>query len=69
MNGDKTHSFDFVKVIHADVAMAMVAEVDEVHGGTQPEVKAGQPHQQGVLEALGEVWVGSVPCAIPILIE
>ncbi len=56
-------------MIHTYVAMVMAAEVDEVDGGTHPQVEAWQPHQNSVLEALGEIWVLSVPCAVPILVE
>ena len=35
-----THSFGFVEVTHTYVATVMAAEVDEVDGGTQPEVEA-----------------------------
>lgn len=54
---------------HTYVAMVMAAEVDEIDGGTHPEVKAWQPYQDSVLEALGEVWVIGVPCTVPILEE
>lgn len=49
--------------------MVVAAKVDEVDGGTYPKVEAWQPHQDSVLEALGEVWVFCVPCAVPILVE
>lgn len=49
--------------------MVMAAEVDEIDGGTHPEVKTWQPYQDSVLEALGEVWVIGVPCTVPILEE
>lgn len=64
-----THSFGFVEVTHTYVATVMTVEVDEVDGGTQPEVEAWQPHQDSVLEALCEVWVRSVPCTVPILVS
>lgn len=54
---------------HAYVATVMAAEVDEVDGGTYPEVEAWQPHENSVLETLGEVWVFSVPGMVPILTE
>lgn len=54
---------------HTYVAIVMAAEVDEIDGGTQPEVEARQPHQDSVLEAPGEVWVRSVPRTVPILVE
>lgn len=63
-----THSSSFVDVTHTYVAMIVAAEVDEVDGGTYPEVKAWQPHQDRVLEALGEVWVIRVPRTVPILV-
>lgn len=69
INGHITHGFSFVEVTHTYVATVMAAEVDEVDGGTYPEVEAWQPHQDSVLEALGEVWVSSVPCTVPILVE
>ena len=62
-----THSFGFVEAAHADVSLVMPVEVNEVAWGTQPEVKARQPYQYTVLEALGQVWVGRIPRAIPVL--
>lgn len=69
IKGTATHSFSFVEVSHTYVALVMAAEVDEVDGGTHPEVEAWQPHKDSVLEALGEVRVRSVPCTVPILVE
>lgn len=69
MKDDITHSFSFVDVTHTYVATVMTAEVDEVDGGTYPEVEAWQPHKDSVLEALGEVWISSVPGTVPILVE
>lgn len=68
IKGHITHSFSFVEVTHTYVAMVVAAEVDEVDGSTHPEVEAWQPHQDSVLEALGEVGVSSVPCTVPILV-
>lgn len=50
-----------------NVAPVMVAQVCEVEGKADPEVEAGEPDQDGVLEALGEVWAVRVPCHIPVL--
>lgn len=63
-----THSFSFVEVTHADVALVVAAEVNEVDGSAHPEIEAWHPHQNSVLETLSEVWVCSVPCTVPILV-
>lgn len=47
--------------------MVMGMEVDEVKGCTYPKVEAWQPHQDRVLETLGEVGISGVPCTVPIL--
>lgn len=65
----RTHSFGFVEVTHTYVAVIVPTKVDEIEGGTQPEVDAWQPHQDGVLEARGEVRLCSIPWAVPILGE
>ena len=62
-----THGFGFVEAGHADVSLVMAVEVNEVSWGTQPEVKARHPYQYSILEALGQVWVGRIPRAIPVL--
>lgn len=54
---------------HTYVAVVVATEVEEVEGGAYPEVKAWQPHQHGVLEALREVRLGRVPRTVPILGE
>lgn len=64
-----THSFSLVEVSHTYVATVMAAKIKQVNGGTHPEIKTWQPHQDSVLEALCEVWVSSVPCMVPILLE
>lgn len=63
-----THSFSFVEVTHAYVALVVAAEVNEVDGSAHPEIEAWHQHQNGVLETLSEVWVCSVPCTVPILV-
>lgn len=40
MKDFNTHSFSFVEESHAYVALVVAAEVDEVDGGTYPEVEA-----------------------------
>lgn len=45
----------------------MAAKVQEVHGEAEPEVNAGDPDQDCVLKAWGEVWVFCVPCQVPVL--
>lgn len=57
----RTHSFGFVEVTHTYVAVIVPTKVDEIEGGTQPEVDAWQPHQDGVLEARGKVRLCSIP--------
>ena len=52
---------------HAYVAAVVAAEVDEVDGGTDPEVEAWHPHQHGVLETVCEVWIRSMPRTVPVL--
>lgn len=62
-----TYSFCFVEVIHTYIPMVMTVEINEVDGGTYPQIKAWYPHQDCVLEALGKIWVASVPRCVPIL--
>lgn len=52
---------------HAYVAAVVAPEVDEVDGGTNPEVEAWHPHQHGVLETGGEVWIRRMPRTVPVL--
>lgn len=54
---------------HTNIATVVAAEGDEVDGGTYPEVEAWQPHQDSVLETVGEVRIFCVPCTVPILEE
>ena len=51
----------------ADASVAMAVEVQAVEGCQQPEVHTGHPHQHRVLETVGEVGTGRVPCAVPVL--
>lgn len=62
-----THRFGFIEVRHLDVAPIMAAEVGEVEREAHPEVKAGGPGKDCVLEAGCEVWVLRVPCQVPVL--
>lgn len=52
---------------HTYVAVIVAAEVDEVKWCTYPQVQAWQPHQDCILETLGEVGIRGVPCPVPIL--
>lgn len=65
--GVDTHSFGLVEETHTYVTTVVATEVDEVDGGTNPEVDAWQPHQHSVLETLGEVGSVSVQRMVPIL--
>ena len=47
--------------------MILESEEQEVKGRTQPQVKAGKPHQHSVLETLGQVRVRGVPRHVPVL--
>lgn len=55
-------------MVHTYVAIVMVAKIDHVDRGTYPQIKAWQPYKGSVLEALCEVWVSGVPCAVPVLL-
>lgn len=50
-----------------DVAPVMATQVGEVDREAEPEVEAGQPDQDGALEALGEVRALRVPGHVPVL--
>lgn len=63
----EAHRFGTAETGDLDVSMVTAAEIQAVDGRTQPEVDAGDPHQDSVLEALGQVWVGGVPCSVPVL--
>lgn len=47
--------------------MVVTVEVKAVEGGQQPQVDTGDPHQHSVLETLGQIRIGCVPRAIPVL--
>lgn len=53
---------------HANAPTVMAVEVETVERGQQPQVDARDPHQHCVLETLRQVWVGRVPCAVPVLV-
>lgn len=62
-----THHFGTAKAWYGYTSMVVESEVQAVERSTNPEIKAGEPHQYRVLEALGEIWVWCVPCEIPVL--
>lgn len=66
-SGFPAHRFGFVEVRHLDVAPVMAAEVGEVDGEAHPEVKAGGPGKDCVLEAGCEVRVLCIPRQVPVL--
>lgn len=45
----------------------MAVEMKAVEGGQQPQIDTGDPHEYGVLEALGQIRVGCVPRTVPVL--
>lgn len=64
-----THRLGSVEAVHADVAALEAAEVQQVNGGTEPQVAAGQQQQDAAVEAGAEVWVGAGPCSVPVLVR
>lgn len=63
----KPHHLGRAEAGHPDASTVMAVEVKAVEGGQQPQIDAGDPDQYCVLETLGQVWVGCVPCAVPVL--
>lgn len=52
---------------HAYVSTIIGFEVYDVEGCKQPEVEAGYPNQQRVLETWRQVWLVCLPRPVPIL--
>lgn len=63
----KSHHLGSAEGRHLNASMVMAVEVKAVERGQQPEIDTGDPNQHCVLETLGQVWVGCVPGAVPVL--
>ena len=62
-----THQPGGAEAGDADASTVMAVKVEAIEGSTQPEVDAWDPHQNRVLETLGQVRVGRIPRSVPIL--
>lgn len=63
----KSHRLGAAEAGHSNASGVMAVEVKAVERRQQPQINTRHPHQHCVLETLGQVWVGCVPCAIPVL--
>lgn len=63
----KFHHFGGAEARHLNASMVAAVEMKAVEGSQQPQIDTRDPHQHCVLETLGEVWVGGVPCTVPVL--
>lgn len=63
----KSHHFGCAEARHLNAPMVMAVEMKAVEWSQQPQIDTRDPHQHCVLETLGKVWIGSVPCTVPVL--
>lgn len=63
----KSHHLGTAEGRHLNASVVMAVEVKAVERGQQPQIDTGDPNQHCVLETLGQVWVGCVPGAVPVL--
>lgn len=63
----QSHHLGGAEAGHSNASAVMAVEVKAVERGQQPQIDTGDPHQYCVLETLGQVWVGCVPCTVPVL--
>lgn len=63
----KSHHLGGAEAGHLNSSVVMAVEMKAIERGQQPQIDTWNPHQYCVLETLGQVWVGCVPCTVPVL--
>lgn len=63
----KSHHFGCAEARHLNAPVVMAVEMKAVEWSQQPQIDTRDPHQHCVLETLGKVWIGGVPCTVPVL--